>query len=173
LPQEPNKSFIVDANALIDYCDSDLRVLSQFSQHIGTVHIARSTFEKVKQLTESAAKKHSLIIKTPDYDTVMEASANRGSLAYDDRETLLLARRYGWICITNDVALRNECGAEGITCLWGLEPMKALVERKILSGTKVIAVAKKIQAANQYITEAIVSLFEQQIKEIESRTKKK
>jgi hypothetical protein len=114
-----------------------------------------------------------LIIKTPGSETVVEASAARGALAYDDRETLLLARRHGWICITNDVALRNECEAEGIICLWGLEPMKALVERKVVSGTKVIAVAKKIQVANQYITEAIVNRFEQQIKEIEARTKKK
>lgn len=105
MPHEYRKSFIVDANVLIDYCDSDLHVLSQFSRHIGAVHVARSTFEKVRQLTESAATKYDLIIATPDLETVIQASAARSALAYDDRETLLLAQKHGWICITNDVAL--------------------------------------------------------------------
>jgi len=102
LSQESKSSYIVDANVLIDYCDSDLQMLSLLSEKLGPVHIARSTFDKVQQLTKTVAKKNHLLIKTPDSETIIAASTVRVSLAYDDRETLLLAKSHGWICITND-----------------------------------------------------------------------
>lgn len=174
MSHDPEKSFIIDANALIDYCDSDLQVLAEFSLHIGTVYIARSTFEKVKQLPDSVAKKHHLVVKTADLATVIEASAVRGSLAYDDRETLLLAKRHEWLCITNDVQLRRKCRAERIACLWGLEPMKLLVERSVITGAKAIDVAVLIQKSNpKYITNAIVGQFVQEIDKIQAGIRKK
>jgi predicted nucleic acid-binding protein len=174
LSRADNASFIVDANVLIDYADSDLQILSSLSQHIGRVHVARSTFEKVRQLTEAAVKEHNLLIQTPDFATVAAASQVRGSLAYDDRETLLLASKHGWACVTNDKPLRVACEAESIVCLWGLEPMKLLVERRLISGTKALAVARKIQETNpKFITGTIVGRFEQQIKEIVARVGRK
>ena len=167
LSQKTSASYVIDANVLIDYCDSELQMLSSFSRHIGTIYIARSTFEKVRQLTVAAAKRHNLSIATPDAQTIIAASAKRGSLAYDDHETLLLAKLHGWICITNDKPLRRECDTEGVVCLWGLEPMKALVEQGIATVSKVLTVAKKIQSVNPgFITDAIINRFEEQVKEI-------
>lgn len=165
--------FIVDANVLIDYSESDLRMLSLLSDNVGRVHIARSTFEKVKQLTTAVVKKHHLTIVTPDLDTAIRASQERGALAYDDRETLLLAKLNGWTCITNDKRLRRECKSEEVNCLWGLEPMKALVEHRLVSRSAAIAVARKIQTLNPgYITEDIVSRFKEQIRSIQERDRK-
>jgi len=173
LSQKPSASYVVDANVLIDYCDSDLRMLSLFSQHIGTTYIARSTFEKVNQLTVAAARRHNLRIETPDPEIIMAASARRGSLAYDDHETLMLAKRHGWICITNDKPLRRECETEGVVCLWGLEPMKALVEHGIVSVSKVLTVAKMIQSVNPgFISDTIMDRFEEQVREIQEGLKR-
>ena len=170
MSRDPGKSFIVDASVLIDYCQSDLSIFSKLSQHVGIVHIARSTFDKVEELTETEAGKHHLVIDTPDIDTLIEASAKRGKLAYDDRETMLLAKKNGWTCITNDKALREECRVEGVACLWGLEPMKLLVGYAMISGSAAVAVARKIRATNGlFITSAIVGRFERQIEEIEAK----
>lgn len=170
MSQESKTAFIIDANALIDYCDSDLQMLSLLSQKTGTVYIARSTFDKVEQLSITAAKKKHLIIKTPDVETIIAASAERGSLAYDDRETLMLAKDYEWICITNDKPLRRECEKEGVAVLWGLEPMKMLVRHGDILASKAISVAKAIQSANpRYITDDIVERFEKQVKKIKRK----
>lgn len=164
MPSEHDLPFIVDANVLIDYCESDLRMLSLLSDNVGRVHIARSTFEKVEQLAEAVAAKHRLVIVTPDLDTAFRASQERGALANDDRETLWLAKLNDWICITNDTALRRECRKEEVSCLWGLEPMKTLVGLHLISRSEAIVVARKIQVSNPgYITEGIVSMFVEQI----------
>ena len=167
MSQEPNRSFIIDANVLIDYCDSELDILSMYSQHVGDVYIARSTFNKVKQLKESQAEKYHLNIMTPDSDIITAAARSRGPLAYDDHETLLLAKANGLTCITNDKTLRRECKIEGVPNLWGLEPMKALVRRGVLARSKALIIAGKIQAKNPgFITDEIIKRFESEIKEI-------
>jgi len=174
LSQESKSSYIVDANVLIDYCDSDLQMLSLLSEKLGPVHIARSTFDKVQQLTKTVAKKNHLLIKTPDSETIIAASTVRGSLAYDDRETLLLAKSHGWICITNDKPLRRECKTERVACLWGLEPMRILVEQRIVLASHALTVAKKIQLAHPgSIYDDIVNRFEKQVKEIQTKRRKK
>lgn len=174
MSREHDSPFIVDANVLIDYCESDLRMLSLLSDKLGTVHIARSTFDKVKQLTVAAAKKHHFTIVTPDLETAVAASKERGPLAYDDRETLMLAKLHGWVCITNDKPLRRECEMEKVLCLWGLEPMKSLVEHSLIKPAEAIATAKRIQSANPaFITEDIILRFEEQIKDIQRKNEKK
>lgn len=165
MSRESKTAYIIDANALIDYCDSDLQMISLFSQKLGSVYIARSTFDKVEQLNATIAKRNHLLIQMPDLDTIAAAAAERSSLAPDDKETLLLAKRNKWICITNDKPLRRECEAEGVTCLWGLESMKMLVQEGEISPSKAISVAKTIQIANPgFISDDIVGRFEKQVK---------
>ena len=169
MPDHPDRPYIIDANVLIDYCDTDLRILSLLSRHINPVHIARSTFRKVEGLSRSLATSHSLVIHTPDLATVIEATKKRGPLAPDDRETLLLAKKHEWICITNDKPLRRECLLEEVPVLWGLEPMKLLVSRRLLKPTEAIRVARKIADINPgYITADITARFESQIAEVEN-----
>jgi hypothetical protein len=149
-------------------------MLSLFSQKIGAVFIGRSTFDKVEQLNATTAKKHHLLIEVPDLETIVAAAADRGSLAPDDKETLLLARRNKWVCITNDKPLRRECEMESVAVLWGLEPMKLLVENGEISPSKAISVAKSIQMANSgFISDDIVDRFEKQVKKIKVKEGKK
>lgn len=165
-----NQHFIIDADALIDYCKSNLGMISILSQNVQPVHIGCATFNKVSCLSLKEAEKHNLLIETPDIQTALNAAKKRGPLAYDDRETLLLAKKHRWTCITNDKALRRECEIEGVTCLWGLEPMRMLVEHRLIISSKAIGVARRIQSANpSFITEDIVRKFEEQIKELDRK----
>jgi rRNA-processing protein FCF1 len=174
LSHEPKNSFIVDANVLIDYSESDLQVLSLFSQHIGQVYVGRSTFEKVKKLRESQAKKYHLKMETPSAQILAASSKKRVSLAYDDCETMLLAKANGWTCITNDKPLRRECAAESVPCLWGLELMKPLVENGVIKPSKALTVAKSIQTANPgFISDQIISRFKEEVEKINKDIEKK
>jgi len=170
LQKKQVRPFIIDANVLIDYCKSDLGILELLSTKISPIYISRSTLENVNELMESEVAKHHLIVKTPDLQTLILATQVRGQLAVDDRETLLLAKKYGWICITNDKPLRKECEKESVSVLWGLEPLKILVENSLIKPEKAITVAKNIRKVNpRYITAEIVKRFEEQIIEIERK----
>lgn len=162
-----SKEFIIDADVLIDYWESDINLLRQFSEKIAQIYIGRSTFDKVFQIDESKAKAIKLELFTPDMELVDRAMQNIGKLSYDDHETLLIALQNDWTCITNDNALRSECKKEGVGLLWGLEPMKLLVKNNSLSVVKAIKTAKAVQLSNpDYITDAILSRFKEQIREI-------
>lgn len=156
-------SLIVDASALIDYCESDLSILSRFSKTVQPVYVGKAALDKVEQLSESQARRSHINLVLPDIELALEAAQKRGPLAYDDHETLLLAKKHGWCCLTNDRALRRECRKERVQVQWGLEPMKTLVARSAITATNAILIARKISEVNPFITDIIVAEFEQQI----------
>lgn len=161
------RPFIVDANVLIDYCDADIQILSILSDQVQNVNIARSTFNKVSQLTEAQAKKDNLIVVTPNEAIVNEAVKRRGALAYDDNETLQFALQNDWMCITNDKVLRRECEAENASVIWGLELMIILVLKKQITKTRATSVARKIHLNNSdYISAIILAKFKSQIEKL-------
>ena len=140
-------------------------MLKLLATHISPVYISRSTFQNVNDLSENEARKNHIIIQTPALEILMLSAQTRGRLAYDDRETLLLAKKYGWVCITNDKPLRKECKKEKVSVLWGLEPLKLLVINHLIVPDKAISVAKNIQEENpRYITVEIVEKFKTQIR---------
>lgn len=158
------KLFIVDANVLIDYANTELQVLSLAARHLGPVHVARALLREVKGLTEAKCRRLGLTLVDPSVDQLLEAGEGRGALSFEDRLCLILAKHQGWTCVTNDRRLRKECSAQRVRVLWGLEPMIELVEKRRLAPAQAIRVAKSIQATNpQHITSEIVRRFERQI----------
>lgn len=162
-------SLIVDASALIDYCDSDLSILSRFSQTVQPVYVGKAALDKVQQLTESQARRSHINVVLPDIELALEAAKKRGPLAYDDHETLLLAKSHSWCCLTNDKVLRRECRKERVQVQWGLEPMKILVARGAITASNAILIARTISEINPFITDRIIAEFEQQIWRIRRR----
>lgn len=154
---------ILDASALIDYCKSDLSILSRFSREVQPVYVGKAALRKVRQLSEADARRNHITIVVPDLELALKAAETRGRLAYDDHETLLLAKVNDWCCLTNDKALRRECQKESVQVQWGLEPMRILVSRSLITAPQAILVARKISEVNPYVTEKIVAEFEQQI----------
>lgn len=152
--------FILDADVLIDYVGSELRVLSLTARHVGPVHVARALAQEVEGLTESRCVRIGLQVVDPTLDQLSEAGEHRAGLSFQDRLCLILARDHEWICVTNDKRLRRECGRIGISVLWGLQLMVELVSLEEMSAADAIAVARKIQTGNPYhITPAIVARF--------------
>lgn len=163
--------YIIDANVLIDYCNTDLGVLEVFSLEIGPIYIAADVLYEVNQLSRSAAKKHRFLIIEPDLDLMIEAAERRPGLSFEDNLTLLLAKKNRLCCITAEKPLRRYCQDENIPVIWGLEPMKFLVEGGHLSAIDALAVAKAIHETNPlFITIEILSNFTDQIHKLQSDT---
>lgn len=161
---EISRPYIIDADVLIDYYKTYLSVLSLFAQLVSACYVGRSTLGEVEHLSISQAEKHHLIIKTPDIGIAEESARRKGVLSFQDWETYLMANKFNLICISNDKNLRSECKGNGVSVLWGLEPMKLLVGHKVLTKSRAIQVAEQIQASNpHYIKPEILVRFGQQL----------
>lgn len=166
---DEKQKFIIDANVLIDYCNTDLGVLELFSRKIGPIHIATEVLNEVNQLSRSTAEGRGFEIIAPDLDILMEAAERRPGLSFEDTLTLLLARENLLTCITAEKPLRRYCQNENIPVIWGLEPMIFLVAGGHFSASGAIAIAKAIHETNPlFITTDILDRFSDQILRLQS-----
>jgi len=165
--RDSRPEFVVDANVLIDYWNSDITVLTLVSRIIGRIHIPDAVLENVSTLDAGDCDQLGLTIVQPNLDQLLEAGEKRGGLAYDDRLCLILARDHGWLCLTNDKALRTECADSGIEVAWGLEPMLTLVAQGALDVADAESVASYIHESNPaFITKAIIERFHDKLHEL-------
>jgi rRNA-processing protein FCF1 len=152
---------VVDANVLIDYAMADTSILSLASRFVGTIHVPRSILEEVDQLDETDCDRLDLRIVDASLDQIQEAVEGSARLSFNDRVCLILARDSGWICVTNDRALRKACDDTAVPVLWGLELMLELIAAGHLTAESALQVARVIQTANpRHITADILDRFE-------------
>lgn len=158
------KLLILDADVLIDYANSELRVLGLAARHLGPVHIARPLLAEVEQLSEPDCEALGLDLVEPTLEQLIEAGSQRGPLSFPDRLCLILARDQGYVCVSNDRRLRKECSAKGIGVLWGLELMVELVRRNRLQANKALRISRAIHESNpRHISTGVIARFEQRI----------
>lgn len=161
--------FVVDANVLIDYSNADLTVLGLLSKTVSPVYVSDAVLENVEGLDRSECDQLGLVIAQPNLEQMIEAGDRRIKLAYDDWMCLILARDNGWLCVTNDKALRAECAGAGVKVQWGLEPMLTLASHGVLESEEAESVAWCIHDSNPaFVTEAIVKRFAKKLRRIVS-----
>ena len=165
-PDEPT-FLIVDANVLIDYCKSDRSVLGLISRHVGRLQVPLDVLKEVDQLGADELNELAIELVEPDLDTLMEAEVTKGTISFQDRLCFLLAKTNSWTCLSNDRGLRSICTADGISVMWGLEPMKILVREGRLGASEAIAIAETIHKSNPaYITTRIIRQFSKEVKRL-------
>jgi hypothetical protein len=114
----------------------------------------------VDDLDASECDRLGLQLVEPSMELLTGAGKRRAGLSYYDHLCLLAAKSAGWTCVTNDGRLRRECGVDGVSVLWGLEPMVDLVGGGHMSVEQACEVAARIQQANPlFITATIVKRF--------------
>lgn len=151
----------MDANVLIDFCDSDRTVIPLISKHIGRVHVPMPILlEEVEQFKDFDWTELGIVGIEPSLALVTQAAQRRAGLSFHDHLCLLLAREHRWTCVTNDGRLRRECTAEDVAILWGLEVVALLVEDDVLAAAVAEGVGRAIRAANpRFITAQILDRF--------------
>jgi hypothetical protein len=101
---------LMDANVLIDFCDSDRTVIPLISKHIGRVHVPMPILlEEVEQFKDFDWTELGIVGIEPSLALVTQAAQRRAGLSFHDHLCLLLAGEHRWTCVTNDGRLRREC----------------------------------------------------------------
>jgi predicted nucleic acid-binding protein len=168
----PKTYLILDANVLIDYFKSDPSVLKVVSSHLGELFVALPVLEEVKEVDQSLLESFGVVVVVPELDILLEAEIKKGALSFQDRVCLLLAKKGGWSCVSNDKPLRRECETESIPVMWGLEMMILLVEVGKLDQNTAFEVANKIHLENpKYIGKGVLEDFKVKIGFVEKRKK--
>jgi hypothetical protein len=161
-------SILLDADVLIDYWNSDRSVLGLMVEHLGTIGVPSLLLEEEardistpQDLTILGAK-----LLEPELSEVFAASSiSRAGLSFCDNLCLLMAKRLGFFCATNDTKLRKACKAESIRTIRSLRLLIMLVANQGISANAAFAVAKKMHDNNpKYITEKILQEFTEKIR---------
>jgi predicted nucleic acid-binding protein len=164
------KVLLMDANVLIDYQKSDFSVLGLVSKHVGEVHVLTNIIEEVDDLEVDDCERIGLKAIEPELNQLTQAAAKRGQLSFRDHLCLLVASEAGFVCVTNDKPLRRACTEEGVSILWGLEIMTALVRANAISATDAIQTAEKIHLSNPlHIPRKLVDQFAKIVTDIEKK----
>ncbi len=160
------KYLLVDANVLIDYVKSERSILGLASLYVGEVFVLSTVLTEVDGLDEDDCERLGLRVFEPELSQLLAAARKRGALSTEDHLSLILAREHGWVCVTNDGALRKACQRDHVPVLWGLELMLELVRIGRLDAEDALAVARAIHAVNPFhITEEIVERFAGRLRE--------
>jgi len=164
------KVLLMDANVLIDYQKSDFSVLGLVHRHVGEVHVLTTILHEVDGLDVDDCERLGLKVIEPELAQLIQASARKGQLSFRDHLCLIVAADEGFVCVTNDKALRRACDEGGVTTLWGLEIMTALVRERAMQAADAIETAEKIHTSNPlHITTKLVDRFRRIVSDIEKK----
>ena len=154
---------LLDADVLIDYLKANLSVLALASRHIGKAHVLSTVLQyEVDGLDAEDCEQRGIEVVEPDLEQLSEASLLHGSLSFNDYLCLIIASRRGFVCVTNDKALRKACERDGVSTLWGLEVMLELVRNQAMKVEDAIQIAEMISKNNPYhVPEKLVVQFSQ------------
>jgi len=153
-------ALLVDANVLIDYLKSSISILSLANRYLGEIHVSTTVLDEVDGLDVGACERLGLNVIEPALAQVMRAAQRKGQLSFRDHLCLIVALEEGFVCLSNDKALRKACQTAGVATLWGLEVMVALVREGAMQAEDVIKVAEKIHAINPlHISKQVLQKF--------------
>lgn len=156
---------LADADVIIDYRDSDLRVLRLVSQHIGRVRVLREILAEAAGLTERRCAKLGIDIVDLDTELLLNVNSLPRSISVNDRLCVIACEHHSWTCVTNDRALLNVCKDHGVPVRRGLGLMIDLVHAGVLSEGRALRVAQMIRKANpMHITETLLEEFRSRLR---------
>ena len=164
MEQERINAVIIDANVLIDYCKSNKKILTLFSEKVCQIYISTIILDEVVQLSEEETEKIGLKLFMPTINQLKEALEDGGSLSFQDKLCFIISRDENWICVTNDKNLRKKCRENNLEVLWGLDLMLQLNQNKKLSKHEAKQIIEKIRENNLYIKKKIVNEFIKKLK---------
>ena len=161
----------MDACVLIDFIKTDPTVLRLIAEFVGPVHVVGAVVEEVNQIEkEEDLIEFGLIIVEPEIEDAYAAAGTSGPISFQDRLCLLTAKRYGFVCVTNDANLRTHCQKENVPLLWGLEILAELHKAGGISAKDAEELAQSIHESNpKHITAKIVRRFTDIVRQQESQ----
>ena len=151
---------LADADVLIDYRESEIKILELVVQHIGRVVLLAPVLDEVQGVTPAQCTQLGIEVVEVETEQLVRASEVESRVSFNDRLCLVACREEGWTCVTNDGALRRLCERHGVATRFGLGLMVDLVAAGALTRRRAMAVARQIQASNPlHINERVIQRF--------------
>ena len=151
---------LTDADVLIDYRESEIKILELVVQHMGRVVILAPVLDEVQGVTPAQCAQLGIEVVEVETEQLVRASEVESRVSFNDRLCLVACREEGWTCVTNDGALRRLCERHGVATRFGLGLMVDLVAVGALTRRRAMAVARQIQASNPlHINERVLARF--------------
>ena len=157
---------LTDADVLIDYRESEIKILELVVQHIGRVVVLAPVLDEVQGVTPTQCAQLGIEVVEVETEQLVRASEVESRVSFNDRLCLVACREEGWTCVTNDGALRRLCERHGVATRFGLGLMVDLVAVSALTRRRAMAVARQIQASNPlHINERVIQRFSEALGE--------
>ena len=151
---------LTDADVLIDYRESEIKILELVVQHIGRVVVLAPVLDEVQGVTPAQCAQLGIEVVEVETDQLVRATEVESRVSFNDRLCLVACREEGWTCVTNDGALRRLCERHGVATRFGLGLMVDFVAVGALTRRRAMAVARQIQASNPlHINERVIQRF--------------
>ena len=151
---------LTDADVLIDYRESEIKILELVVQHMGRVVVLAPVLGEVQGVTPAQCAQFGIEVVEVETEQLVRATEVESRVSFNDRLCLVACREEGWTCVTNDGALRRLCERHGVTTRFGLGLMVDLVAAGVLTRRRAMAVARQIQASNPlHINERVIQRF--------------
>ena len=157
---------LTDADVLIDYRESEIKILELVVQHMGRVVVLAPVLDEVQGVTPTQCAQLGIEVVEVETEQLVRASEVESRVSFNDRLCLVACREEGWTCVTNDGALRRLCERHGVATRFGLGLMVDLVAVGALTRRRAMAVARQIQASNPlHINERVIQRFSEALGE--------
>jgi len=123
--------------------------------------------DEVRGVTAAQCAHLGIEVVEVETEQMLEASAIESSVSFNDRLCLVLCRNQGWICVTNDGALRRLCERHRVETRFGLGLMVDLVGAGVLTVARAVAVARQIHTSNPlHINDRVLARFMAALEEV-------
>ncbi len=161
------KGVISDTNILIDYMETNARLLTCYHQEIEPMLVPRRVKSELGAMKGAMLAGLGLAIHL---ETVEQLAAARSyqhpKLSEVDKVCLFVAHELQLPCVTNDTALRAAWAAMSVPQLWGFDLMVTLVAQEMLEAVEAIETARQIQhlSGPVYCPQWVVDKFIQDVR---------
>ena len=157
---------LTDADVLIDYRESEIKILELVVQHMGRVVVLAPVLDEVQGVTPAQCAQLGIEVVEVETEQLVRATEVESRVSFNDRLCLVACREEGWTCVTNDGALRRLCERHGVATRFGLGLMVDLVAVGALTRRRAMAVARQIQKSNPlHINERVIQRFLEALEE--------
>ena len=157
---------LTDADVLIDYRESEIKILELVVQHMGRVVVLAPVLDEVQGVTPAQCAQLGIEVVEVETEQLVRATEVESRVSFNDRLCLVACREEGWTCVTNDGALRQLCEHHGVATRFGLGLMVDLVAVGALTRRRAMAVARQIQKSNPlHINERVIQRFLEALEE--------
>lgn len=154
------RTVLLDADVLIDYRESELGVLKLVTRHVGRLAVIPSILEEVRGVTATECAQLGIEVVEVKTGQMLRATKVEPSVSFNDRLCLVVCREAGWMCATNDGALRRLCRRHGVETPYGLSLMVELVTTGVLTRRRAMSVARRMQVSNpSHINDRVLTRF--------------